>query len=242
VGVQEVRWEKGGTERAEDCTFFYGDHQLGTGFFVHKRIVSAARRVEFVSDRMSFMILTGHWCNIIVLNVHAPSEDKSDDVKDSFCEVLGSVFDQFPRQDMKILLDDFNAKVGRENIFKLAIGNDSLREISNDSGVRAVNFATSKNLIPKSTTFPHRRIYKCKWNSPEGKTHNQINHVLIDRRRHSSKIDIRYFGRSDCDTDHYLVVAEVRERLAVSKRAARKVDTERYNVMKLNVGDVKEQC
>jgi hypothetical protein len=56
VGVQEVRWEKGGTERAEDYTFFYGagnvDNQLGTGFFVHKRIVSAVRRVEFVSDRM----------------------------------------------------------------------------------------------------------------------------------------------------------------------------------------------
>jgi hypothetical protein len=36
VGVQEVRWDKGGTEWAEDCTFFYGagneDHQLGTGF------------------------------------------------------------------------------------------------------------------------------------------------------------------------------------------------------------------
>jgi exonuclease III len=58
VGVQEVRWDKGGTERAEDYTFFYGagneDHQLGTGFFVHKRMVSAVRMVEFVSDRMSY--------------------------------------------------------------------------------------------------------------------------------------------------------------------------------------------
>jgi exonuclease III len=61
VGVQEVRWEKGGIERAEDYTFFYGqgngDHQLGTGFFVHKRIVPAVRRAEFSSDRMSYIIL-----------------------------------------------------------------------------------------------------------------------------------------------------------------------------------------
>jgi exonuclease III len=106
VGVQEVRWEKGGTERAEDCTFIYGqgngDHQLGTGFFVHKRILSAVRRVEFVSDRISYIILRGRSCSIIVLNVHAPCEDKRDGVTDSFYEELGRVFDGFPRHDTKI--------------------------------------------------------------------------------------------------------------------------------------------
>jgi hypothetical protein len=55
---------------------------------VHKRIISAVKRVEFVSDRMSYIILRGCWCHIIVLNVHAPTEDKTDDVKDSFYEKL----------------------------------------------------------------------------------------------------------------------------------------------------------
>jgi hypothetical protein len=52
VGVQEVRWDKGGTEPAGDYTFFYGngnaDHHSGTGFFVHKRIISAVKRVELL--------------------------------------------------------------------------------------------------------------------------------------------------------------------------------------------------
>ena len=53
-------------------------------FFVHHRIVSAVKRVEFVSNRMSYIVLRGCWCNIIVLNVHAPTEGKSDDSKDNF--------------------------------------------------------------------------------------------------------------------------------------------------------------
>jgi exonuclease III len=79
--------------------------------------------------------------------MHAPTEDKNDDIKDSFYEELEQVFDQFPRYHMKILLGDFNAMVEREDIFKLIIGIESLHEASNGNGVRVVNFATFKNLL-----------------------------------------------------------------------------------------------
>jgi hypothetical protein len=88
--------------------------------------MSAVKRVEFVSDRMSYIILGGPWCHIIVLNVHAPTEDKTDDVKDSFYEELECVFDKCPKYHTNILLGDFNAKLGKEGIFKPTIGNESL--------------------------------------------------------------------------------------------------------------------
>jgi hypothetical protein len=116
----------------------------------------------------------GHWFDIIVLNEHAPTEDKDDDIKDRFYEELEQAFDQFPRYHMKIWLGDFNAKVGREDIFKPIIGKESLHEASYDNGIRIVNFATSKILIVKSTTFPHRDIHKHTWTSPDGVTRNQI--------------------------------------------------------------------
>jgi hypothetical protein len=119
-----------------------------------------------------------------------------------------NIFDKFPKYHMKMLFGDFNAKVGREDIFKLAVGNESLHEINNDNGVRLVHFAISKNLIVKSTMFPHHNIHKYTWASPDGNTHNQIDHILIDRRRHSSVPDVRSFRAADCDMDHYLVVAK----------------------------------
>jgi hypothetical protein len=82
---------------------------------------------------------------------------------------------------MKTMLGDFNAKVGREDIFKPTIANKSLHESINDNGVRVVNFSISKNLIVRSTMFPHRNIHKCTWMSPDGKPHDKIDHILIVR-------------------------------------------------------------
>jgi hypothetical protein len=125
--------------------------------------------------------LRSRWFHIIVLNVHAPTEDKTDNVEDSVYEELERIFDKFPKYHMKILLGDLNAKVGREDIVKPTIWNESLHEINDDNGVRVVSFATSESVIVKSTMFPHRNIHNYTWTSPDGNTHNQIDHILKER-------------------------------------------------------------
>ncbi|PNF43831.1 hypothetical protein B7P43_G06038 [Cryptotermes secundus] len=126
-------------------------------------LILAVKRVEFVSD-MSYIILRCSWCEII-LNVHAPMEDKITDIKHRFYKEL-------------------------ERILKPMIGNESLQEFNTKNGIRVVYFATSKNLTVESTMFPHHNIHRFTWTSPDGKTHNQIDHILIDRRQHSSIIDV----------------------------------------------------
>jgi len=113
--------------------------------FVHHRIVTAVTILEFVSDRVSHTVLRSRWCNFTVPNVHTQSEKKNDDSKDSFFKELEQVFFcQLPKYHLKILLGHFIAKVGRENIFKPTVGNDSLHQVSKDNVFGIVNFVSSK--------------------------------------------------------------------------------------------------
>ena len=74
--------------------------------------------------------------------MHAQTEGKYDDSKDSFYEELQQVFHHFPTYRMKILFGNFNANLEREGIFKPTVGNESLCQDSNDNGVKIVNVAT----------------------------------------------------------------------------------------------------
>jgi hypothetical protein len=107
---------------------------------------------------------------------------------------------------MKILLGYFNAKMGRENIFKQTIGYESLHQDSNDNGVRIVNFATIKNIVVKST-FPHQNIGNSTWTYLEGKTHYQTDHILIYRGWHLSMLDVFSFRG---DSQFFFQVFDVR--------------------------------
>ena len=74
--------------------------------------------------------------------MHGPSEEENDDSKDSFYEELEQAFYHCAKNNKKILLGDFNAKLGREKISKPIIGNKGLHQDSNDNGFRIVNFDT----------------------------------------------------------------------------------------------------
>jgi hypothetical protein len=91
--------------------------------------------------------------------VQEPREEKRDDSKDRFYEEFGQVFNHFAKYHVRIPLGDFNAKVARKNIFKPTNGNEGLHQVSNDSSVRIIKFATSKNLVVKGTMFPHQNIH-----------------------------------------------------------------------------------
>jgi len=96
VAVQEASWVEGNSQPAD--TFLYGSGKVNNhlGFFIHKGIIPAVKRVKFISDSdtMSYITFRCCWCETIVLNVHAPTEDKSGDTKDSFNDEIEHGFDK----------------------------------------------------------------------------------------------------------------------------------------------------
>jgi hypothetical protein len=79
----------------------------------------------------------------------------------------------------------------------------------------------------------HHILSKYIWTFSEGKPHSPSDCILIDRFRHSNVLDIQSFEAADCDTDHYLVMAKVREGLGMNKQRPHRFHIERLSLMNL---------
>ena len=111
--------------------------------------------------------------NVSIICAHAPNEE----VKDLFYDKTYSTISAY---DMKLILGDFNSKVGKEDIYKGTIGMHSLYNTTNDNGLRLIMFAASRSSVIRSTCFPHHRIHLQTWISQDEATKNQIDHVYCD--------------------------------------------------------------
>jgi len=103
-----------------------------------------------------------------LIDAHAPTEEKDEDQKDLFYATLTDVFAP-PTSSIKIVLGDFNAKLGREICDRNVVGNHRLHENKNDNGAKLIDFAVGNGLVIESTMLPKKDIYKYIWVFPGGR-------------------------------------------------------------------------
>ena len=172
AAIQEVRWIGQGIMEKKYHTLYYSCHEkhhiFGTGFVVRGRARQLVMRFTPINQRLCYIRLRGKFFNFSLINCHAPTEVSPEEDKEAFYEELGRVTESCPKNDVKIILGDFNAQVGKEVALMPTIGTHSLHETSNDNGLRMVNFATLHGLVVGTTLFPRKNIHKATWISPNG--------------------------------------------------------------------------
>ena len=128
---------------------------------------------------------------------------------------LSQAVKQAPMGDMLLVMGDFNAKVGRRepSAMSSAVGLYGLGE-TNEAGEQLEDFCLEHELALANTMFKQhpRRLYT--WTSPDGNTRNQIDYISIAHRWKTSLMNCRTYPGADCDTDHQLLVATLKVRLA----------------------------
>jgi sorting nexin-29 len=234
AAIQEVRWLGKGTIEKSNCTVFYScherEHAFGTGFIVSKRVKHLVIGFTAVDHRISCIRITGKFFNYSIINAHAPTEEKSDIEKEAFYVKLSKTYQDCPNHDIKIVVGDFNAKIGRESFYTSVVGKHSLHADTSDNGTRLIDFAVSHNMIVGSTYLPRKDIHKGTWKAPGNRNVNQIDHLLIDARHKSDLMDVRTYRGANIDSDHYLVLSRIRSRISNAKKhrgsRSRKINTE----------------
>jgi hypothetical protein len=118
-----------------------------------------------------------------------PTEEKNEIQKDNFYVDLERIYMKAPKLDIKFVMGDFNAKMGKEPGLAPNVGKHNLHEETNNNRWRMTDFAITKNMAISSTLFQHKIIHKETWGSPDETTSNQIDHVMTDSR-HATYIQI----------------------------------------------------
>ncbi|VDP57064.1 unnamed protein product [Schistosoma margrebowiei] len=118
-----------------------------------------------------------------------------------------------PRKDLTILMGDLNTKVGIDNTgYEDIVGRHGLAE-RNENGERFANLCAFNKLVIGGTIFPHKRIHKTTWISPDHTTENQIDHICINEKFRRTMEDLRTKREADIASDHHLVVANLKLKL-----------------------------
>ena len=126
-----------------------------------------------------------------MIQCYAPTNDSEDEVKDQFYHRLQSVIDNFSERDVTILMGDFNAKIGSDNIGYEQVIEQHRLGVMNDNGERLADLCALNKLVLGGSVFLHRRIHKETWLSPDQSTENQIDHFCISKKFRRSLQDVR---------------------------------------------------
>lgn len=242
AAIQEVRWEGQGNITKKHFTMFYSGGKKQGKYGVAFLILGNTRNkvIDFkpINERLAYIRIEAKPFNISILNVYAPTEGASAEEKEKLYEKMEEEIAKIEKEDTIMLLGDFNAQIGKEAYLYQVAGKHTIHDTTNDNGHRLCNFATRMNMVISSTKFQHPLHHKITWISPDQKYHSQIDHLLVCKRKQSSVMDVRTYRGACADSDHFMVVAKIIQKIKNSKK--NKVNGHKWDVEKMSDTKIKD--
>ena len=226
LAVSEARWNHQGLKHlASGHDILYSGrsddhHSNGVALILAPQIRGSLLEWTPLGERLLKARFSSKFTKLTVIVCYAPQEDKSDEEKDAFYDTLSSTIQMTPTHDMLLVLGDLNAKVGKDNQNQGNVMGPHGMGDRNENGTRLIELCEEHNMVIGGTLFQHKEIHKYTWTSPDGRTRNQIDHILINKKWKSSLQNVRTKRGADIGSDHNLVVANVKLKLRKTKKGA----------------------
>ena len=117
--LQETQLESGIKKSDNFALFSSGleskKHEFGCSFYVNGEFLKYVKDFKIINERICCLRLKAKWFSCTLINVHAPTNEKTEEIREEFCNLLEQNINPIARADNKIILGDFNAKVGEES-------------------------------------------------------------------------------------------------------------------------------
>ena len=212
--------KKSGKVTSEGTTFIYSggmEHKHGVGIFFDESTAKCVSGFWCLSERVMVVRLKGRPFDISLIQCYAPTADNNDDEIDKFYEKLDEAIKQCRSQDIRIIMGDFNAKVGGQRDGR-AVGPFGLGQ-RNERGSRLVEWCTANRFVITNTWFQHHMKNLYTWRSPGDTCRNQIDYIMINERFRNAIKGVRTYPGADCDSDHNLLMSKLCINLRKLKRS-----------------------
>lgn len=222
LGLSETHWRNSGHFRTAEgnTVYFSGPENTssnGVAIIVPPKLNNSVIGYRAVDDRIIHVKIQTTTTIAHFVQIYAPTSTSSEVEIEAFYGRLEEVLTDIPNRDLLFILGDFNAKVGKSSEVERAVGKFGLGQ-RNERGDRLLEFCIQQNLAITNTLFKHHPRRQFTWRSPDGRTKNQIDYILIKQRWRSSATNCRAYPGADCGTDHQLLVLDFRLRFKIVSR------------------------
>ncbi|XP_070168800.1 craniofacial development protein 2-like [Polyergus mexicanus] len=226
AGISETHWQgRGHFLSSSHAVYFSGSDNTsrnGVAFVIPSGLVGSVLGYDTVSDRIISVRIKAAPCVLNFIQVYAPTADADAEDIGNFYSSLQATIEKTSNREITVIMGDWNAKVGRtdnDNHIRNAVGRYGIGT-RNERGDRLIQFCIDNNLTIANTVFKQHIRKQYTWTSPDNRTKNQIDYILINSRWRSAILSAKTLPGADCGSDHRLLAFKLRVRMKRCKGAA----------------------